>query len=259
MFNTVSPNTNGALGNVKVRQALSEAISRTNIIQVLGGPKLNQALSHVLPSVIVGGEKNFDLYPYDATKAKADLAAAGYPNGLTLKMLYRNASQGSSKTFQTVQQDLSKIGVTVVGVPRRTPTSTRSTSRCPPSPSAASGTWPRPGWGSDWYGNAALSFFNPLFSGKPSFPPSGSNFGLYDNPATNALIEQAHAAKTTDEAATMWAQADQQVMKDAPFFPITNPVQANYRATQVQGAVYVPAIQNFDPANVWLSADKQGG
>src|SRR6476469_4504502 len=85
VFNTVSPNANGALGKVKVRQALSEAISRTNIIQVLGGPKLNQALSHVLPPVIIGGEKNFDLYPYDATKAKADLAAAGYPNGLSLK------------------------------------------------------------------------------------------------------------------------------------------------------------------------------
>ena len=49
MFNTVSPNNNKALGNVKVRQALSEAINRTNIIQVLGGPKLNQALTHVLP------------------------------------------------------------------------------------------------------------------------------------------------------------------------------------------------------------------
>ena len=25
------------------------------------------------------------------------------------------------------------------------------------------------GWGADWYGNGALSFFNPLYSGKPSF------------------------------------------------------------------------------------------
>ena len=51
----------------------------------------------------------------------------------------------------------------------------------------------------------------------------------------------------------------QQVMEDAAFFPITSPVQANYHAEQVHNAVYVEAIQNFDPANVWLSADKQGG
>ncbi|TQM58124.1 ABC transporter substrate-binding protein [Humibacillus xanthopallidus] len=259
VFNTVSPNTNGALGNVKVRQALSEAINRTNIIQVLGGPKLNEALTHVVPSNVIGGENNFDLYPYNATKAKADLAAAGYPNGLTLKMLYRNSSQGSSKTFQTVQQDLSKIGVTVVGVP--SPNADFYTKYLQVPTVAQRGVWDLAvaGWGSDWYGNAALSFFNPLFYGKPAFPPNGSNFGLYDNPATNALIQQAGSAKTQDEAASMWAQADQAVMKDAPFFPITNPLQANYRASQVQGAVYVPAIQNFDPTNVWLSPDKQGG
>lgn len=259
VFNTVSPNGNKALANVKVRQALSEAMNRTNIIQVLGGPKLNEALSHVLPSNIIGGEKNFDLYPYDATKAKADLAAAGYPNGLTLKMLYRNSSQGSSKTFQTVQQDLSKIGVTVVGVP--SPNADFYTKYLQVPTVARRGVWDLAvaGWGSDWYGNAALSFFNPLFYGKPAFPPNGSNFGLYDNPTTNTLIEQAGSAKTQDEAAALWAQADQQVMKDAPFFPITNPLQANYRASQVQGAVYVPAFQNFDPTNVWLSPDKQGG
>ncbi len=48
-------------------------------------------------------------------------------------------------------------------------------------------------------------------------------------------------------------------MKDAAFFPITNPKNANYHATQVHNAVYIPAFQNFDPTNVWLSADKQGG
>ncbi|GAA2166486.1 ABC transporter substrate-binding protein [Humibacillus xanthopallidus] len=259
VFNTVSPNTNGAMGNVKVRQALSEAMSRTNIIQVLGGPKLNAPLSHVLPSNIIGGSSSFDLYPYNATKAKADLAAAGYPNGLTLKMLYRNSSQGSSKTFQTVQQDLSKIGVTVVGVP--SPNADFYTKYLQVPTVAQRGVWDLAvaGWEADWYGNAALSFFNPLFYGKAAFPPNGSNFGLYDSAATNTMIQQAGSAKTQDEAASMWAQTDQQVMKDAPFFPITNPQQANYRASQVQGAVYVPAIQNFDPTNVWLSPDKQGG
>ena len=46
---------------------------------------------------------------------------------------------------------------------------------------------------------------------------------------------------------------------DAIFFPITNPITANYRAAQVMNAVYIPAFQQFDPANVWLAAGKQGG
>ena len=114
------------------------------------------------------------------------------------------------------------------------------------------------GWGADWYGNAAVSFFNPLFSGQPSFPPVGSNFGLYNSPAANALIAQAVAAPTADAAAALWAKADAQVMADAAFYPLTNNKQANYHASQVNNAVYIPSLQNFDPTNVWLTKDKQG-
>jgi peptide/nickel transport system substrate-binding protein len=48
-------------------------------------------------------------------------------------------------------------------------------------------------------------------------------------------------------------------MSDAAFFPITSPLNANYHADQVHNAIYIPAIQNFDPTNVWLDKDKQGG
>jgi peptide/nickel transport system substrate-binding protein len=258
VFNTVSPNNNGALSKVAVRQALSYALNRSNIIQVLGGPKVNPPLTHVLPSNILGSA-DVDLYPYDTAKAKNMLASAGYPNGLTLKFLYRNASEGSSKAFQTIQQDLSKIGVKVQGV--ASPNSDFYTKYLQVPSVAKRGVWDLSlaGWGADWYGNGALSFFNPLFSGKPSFPPQGSNFGLYDSPAANALISKAASAPTESEAATLWAQADRQVMQDAAFYPITSPLNANYHASQVHGAVYVPAIQNFDPTNVWLATGKQGG
>lgn len=258
VFNTTSPNNGGALKDPAVRQALSHALNRTNMIQVLGGPVINQPLTHVLPPDIVGGETSFDLYPYDMAKAKSMLASAGHPN-LTLKVLYRNKSEGSSKVFQTIQQDLSKAGITVVGVP--SPNADFYTKYLQVPSVAQRGVWDlaTAGWGADWYGNAALSFFNPLFSGKPSFPPVGSNFGLYDSPATNDLINQAIQAPTKDAAAALWAKADRQVMQDAAFFPITNPKNPNYHAEQVHGAVYIPTIQNFDPTNVWLSADKQGG
>jgi peptide/nickel transport system substrate-binding protein len=259
LYNTVSPNNNKALANVKVRQALSYGINRNNIIQVLGGPTLNEPLTQVLPSVILGGTPAFDLYPYDTAKAKQMLTDAGFPNGFTLKFLYRNASQGSTKAFQTVQQDLSKIGVKVVGVP--SPNADFYTKYLQVPAVAQRGVWDlsSAGWGSDWYGNAALSFFNPLFSGKPSFPPVGSNFGLYDSPAANAAITAAVNAPTQDGAKTLWSAADKAVMTDAPFFPLTNPKTANYHASQVHNAVYGPGLQQFDPTNVWIDKDKQGG
>jgi peptide/nickel transport system substrate-binding protein len=259
VINTVSPNNNKALGNVKVRQALSYAINRSNIVQVLGGPKINPPLTHVLPPNIVGGETSFDLYPYNPTKAKQLLSAAGFPNGFTLKLLYRNSSQGSTKSFQTIQQDLSKIGVKVVGVP--SPSADFYAKYLTVPAVAQRGVWDLSvaGWEADWYGNAALSFFNPLFSGPASFPPTGSNFGLYNSATTNQAVTAAINAPTVDQARSLWAAADKSVMTDAAIFPITSPLQPNYHASQVHNAVYVPAIQNFDPTNVWIDKAKQGG
>jgi len=257
VYNTASPNNNKALANAKVRQAISYAINRDHILQVLGGPTVNPPLTHVLPDNILGS-KQIDPYPYNVDKAKQLLAEAGYPH-LTLKFLYRNASEGSSKSFQTIQQDLSKAGITVVGVP--SPNADFYVKYLQVPSVARRGVWDLSlaGWGADWYGNAALSFFNPLFSGDPSFPPIGSNFGLYASPTTNGFIDQAAKATDENQATDLWAKADAQVMADAPFYPLTNPKNANYHAPQVHNAVYVPAMQMFDPTNVWIDKDKQGG
>jgi peptide/nickel transport system substrate-binding protein len=257
VFNTVSPNNGGALGKVAVRQALEYALNRAHIIQVLGGPKVNPPLTHVLPSNVAGSQ-SIDLYPHDAAKAKQLLQQAGV-SGMTLKFLYRPDSEGSRKAFQAAQQDLSQVGINVKGVPA--PSADFYTKYLQVPSAARSGVWDLAlaGWGADWYGNAALSFFAPLFSGQPSFPPVGSNYGFYDSARTTSLIDQGKAAPTESQSSSLWQQADEQVMKDAAFFPITQPVQANYRAAQVHNAVYVEAMQNFDPTNVWLSADTQGG
>jgi peptide/nickel transport system substrate-binding protein len=258
ILNTVSPNNDDALSKPTVRQALMHALNRDNLIQVLGGPQVNNPLTHVLPSNIVGSEE-FDLYPHDPATARSLLAEAGYADGLTLKFLYRNSTEAGRNAFQTVQQDLSAVGITVTGVP--SPNADFYTRYLQVPSVAERGVWDLSlaGWGSDWYGNAAVSFFKPLFFGKASFPPVGSNYGLYASAEANELIRQATVATTEDEAARLWAAADRQVMADAVFFPITNPLDVNYHAEQVRNAVYIPAFQNFDPTNVWLSEGQQGG
>ena len=86
----------------EVRQALEHALDRSHIIQVLGGPKINPPLTHVVPSGLVGS-KDIDLYPHDTAKAKQMLQQAGVAN-MTLKFLYRPDSEGSRKSFQAAQQ-----------------------------------------------------------------------------------------------------------------------------------------------------------
>ncbi|MGZ4434694.1 MAG: ABC transporter substrate-binding protein [Trebonia sp.] len=256
VYNEVSPNNGGGLSKVAVRQALSYGISRSHLIQDNAGPVISPPLTHVLPPGVSGAQDvppNYDPYPYNPAKAKQMLAAAGYPNGLTLKMLYRPSSSASAKMFQTLQADLAAIGVKVTGV--GVPTADFYTKYLEVPTVAHRGVWDisLAGWGPDWYPNGALSFFRPLFSGPPSYPPVGSNFGFYDNPAVNTMISQAASTGSESAADALWAQLDQKVMQDAPIYPITDPQLTLYHASYVHNAVYVPALEQFDPTNVWLS------
>jgi len=256
LFNTQSPNNSGALAKVQVRQALSYAINRTNIIQDYAGPKLNPPLTHVLPPQI-NGSTDFELYPHDINKAKSMLQSAGVGN-MKLKFLYRPSSPTSVKVFQTLQNDLKPAGITLTGV--QSPDADFYTKYLQNPPAAKRGAWDLSlaGWGPDWYGNAGLSFFGPLFDGRV-LPPTSSNFGLFNDPAVNSLIDQAKTAKTDDDANSLWAQADKKVMQDAAFYPITDPNEAEFHGDQVHNFVYMPAFQVADYTNVWLDPSKNGG
>ncbi len=253
VFNILSPNNGKALGKVQVRQALSYAINRAHLIQDDSGPVISPPLTHILPPEVQGAPPAFDLYPYNPTKAKQMLASAGYAHGFTLKMLYRPTSSVSAKMFQTLQADLAAVGIKVTGV--GVPPADFYVKYLEVPTVAKRGVWDisLAGWGPDWYPNGAVSFFNPLYSGPAAYPPIGSNFGFYNNPAVNAMIAQAASAASVSQANTLNAQLDRKIMADAPIFPITDPQQPLYHASYVHHAVYVPAIQQFDPTNVWLS------
>lgn len=256
VYNQVSPNNGGAMGKVAVRQAINYGINRTHLIEDAGGAAVSPPLTHIIPPGINGSQdlpSGYDPYPYNVSKAKSLLASAGYKNGLNLTLLYRPSSTIEAKMGQTLQSDLSKIGVKIKLL-SATPSDFYTKYLQVPT-AAKSGVWDvaLAGWGPDWYGDGAVSFFGPLYSGPASFPPSGSNFGFYSDPAVTSMIAQGGKAATASAAATIWAQADQKIMQDAVIYPITDPQQPLYHASYVHNAVYIPADQQFDPTNVWMS------
>ncbi len=72
------------------------------------------------------------------------------------------------------------------------------------------------------------------------------------------MITQALAATDLNSQNDLFAKIDKQITDDVAIYPITVPNWPTYRATQVHNAVYMDALQNFDPTNVWLDAAKNG-
>ncbi|WP_375494068.1 ABC transporter substrate-binding protein [uncultured Jatrophihabitans sp.] len=260
VFDSVSPNNGGAMKNVAVRRAVTEAINRQHLTVDLSGSAVSPPLTHVLPAGISGAKDNSspNPYPYDVKKAKSDLAKAGHKQ-LTLKILYRSAKADSKAIFLTLQQDFKAAGINVVG--QGVPNADFYTKYLQVPSVDKNGTWDIAiaSWGPDWYGDAAKSFFAPLLYGNnggsgTAFPPNGSDYGFYNNAQVNKLTDQASSQASAAAAGKLWQQADKVAMKDAALYPITTPNQPNYHAAHVHNTIPIPAYQVPDPTNVWLSS-----
>ncbi len=255
IFNLQSPNNGGALGKVAVRQALEYAVDKTAIGKIYGGPNLNTPLNQVIPPGNVG-YKEFNLYqtPNDAgdpAKCKSLLAAAGYPNGLTLKDPYRTSGKHPD-VYQSIQADFAKCGVKVEGFPVK---ASDFYGKYLSDPKAAKqGTWDiaEPGWVPDWYGNNARSVMEPLFDGR-HYGPGSTDWGDYNNDTVNKDIDTALTSTDPAEVDKAMHEADMQVMKDAAFIPFQTQSTPLFHSSRVHNAIELPSSINYDITNVWLS------
>ncbi len=94
-----------AFRDVRVRQALAYATDKSKIVQVVFGGRRDVA-QDILPEGIPGFDPAFRGLPYDPAKAKALLAAAGFPGGKgfpTIPMTYRESQPELQKTVDLIR------------------------------------------------------------------------------------------------------------------------------------------------------------
>ncbi|MBI4922721.1 MAG: ABC transporter substrate-binding protein [Devosia nanyangense] len=252
-INTVSGNNNGALKDVRIRQALNYAIDKAAIVQQQGGPTIAKPVNGIFGLGVLGYHE-FSLYPSpdskgDPAKAKALLAEAGFPNGITLKMPFR--SKGIEPAIaQTIQASMALAGITIELTPV---TASDYYSKFMTNPvNTKDGIWDIApvGWTPDWAGGSARSVFQPQFSFDGTHQTY--NYTDYNNPTANDLAQQAINATTPEEVGRLWAQVDETVMADAPVVPMIANLIVLYRGAAVQNfQPYALGVQG-DWTNVWL-------
>ena len=100
------------LGDARVRQAINYAIDRTAVARLIGA-----GYGRPTAQMAIHGDDSYDpaldnRYPYDVAKAKALLAAAGYPNGFSLAIDAANVV-GEDTLGQAIAGQLAVVGIKV--------------------------------------------------------------------------------------------------------------------------------------------------
>jgi len=101
--------TKPPLDDLRVRQAIAYALNRKDLVKFKGELTAREAVS-VIPHDYLGTDESAPLYPYDPAKAKELLAAAGHPDGVTIKAIQTQLST-MLNTMQIVQAQLKKVGI----------------------------------------------------------------------------------------------------------------------------------------------------
>jgi peptide/nickel transport system substrate-binding protein len=204
----------GALKDLKVRQAINYAVDKKSYLLASGG-EISGSYASTLITPGIPGRVEYDLYKADPTgdvaKAKDLLQQAGHASGLTLTLLVQNDPTSLGQA-QAIQEGLKRVGIVVKLKPEDANEYYTDVSADKVSFDLTLGSW-QPDFPS------ANGNIQPLFDSS-QIGGGAYNLSRYSNPAVDALIAQATASTDPTKAQAIWAQADKKIMGDAPIVPL---------------------------------------
>lgn len=223
---------NAALKNVKVRQALNEAIDKRSLINAVQQGYATQ-LNGPIPKGLWGYDASIKGYPYNVSQAKALLSRAGIKN-LQLTLLYSDNDPWWATEALTIQSDLQQIGVNV-----RLNKVAYATSRN----MIDKGQF-----------DLVLGVWSPDFADPFAFMNywyDSNNFGLagnrafYNNPKVDALLRQAAVSNSHTERTQLYNQTQKIVVNDAPYILLYQKDFLLPMNKEVKGFVFNPMLQGI--------------
>jgi peptide/nickel transport system substrate-binding protein len=244
----------GAIADVRVRRAVNYAIDKVAYRDAIAGkfaPNGELASTILAPGSL--GYRPYDLYPTpggrgDPAKARALLAEAGYPHGLTLTFVTFGSGRYAA-TAKPIQESLARAGIRLKIHTFKAFKLYEESLAIPAK--RREHQLGQTFWLPDYLGDNARQSIVPQYDSRID-PVVGGNFSEYDNPTVNRLIDQALAEPSRDRRAALWGQIDQRIMQDAPLVPLIWETYAFQWASRVHGWRYDPVWAAPDLTAPWL-------
>jgi ABC-type transport system substrate-binding protein len=231
VFGEVMDVTKPPFDDKRVRQAMNYALNKDDTVRLNNG---RAVVAHgVLPPLMPGYDPTMRPYPYDPARARALLAAAGYPNGFDVTYT-TTKDELAEKIAQSMQADLAAVGVRM-----------QIQLLTFPAFLTAAGKHELPfafiAWLMDF--PDPWDFLEVNFHSKMIIPVNSMNSGNYANPEVDRLLDAGRAEQDRPKRLALYHRVEEILHDDCPWI-------WHYHAVVVE--VIQPYVKGYKYHPVWM-------
>ncbi len=212
--------------NKSLRQAIAYGIDRQQILDVLWGGNGQVAKGPAAPGLWWYSDSTKG-YTHDVAKAKQLMTEAGYANGFSFTF-YAENTPDYIRMSQLLQAQLKEIGVTL------------NVQMVNPADSYSMVLADKINWIHTYWSQRGDpdGLYRLLFYSKGS-----GNTTHYNNPDVDKLLDQAAATNDLAQRKSLYQQAEQMIIDDAPYVFIAYTQDFAVLSSKVKNWVWIPDLQ----------------
>ncbi|MBX3144626.1 MAG: glutathione ABC transporter substrate-binding protein [Trueperaceae bacterium] len=217
--------------DVRVRQAINYAVDKEEIVEFVMGGSARVSDAPVAPGIF--GYTPVGPYDYDPERARQLLAEAGFADGLTIELWSPTGRYPQDiQVTQAIQGQLAEVGITAEITSIEWAAYLEATAQ--PRESARVGIGLL-GWGTVT-GDSDYGLYALFHSSQAPNP----NRAFYNNPAVDALLDQARTSPDFGVRQALYAEAMQTIWDDAAWLFLYSESQVVAMRDEVNGFVIHP-------------------
>jgi len=242
--------------NVHCRKAVQYAADKVALQLARGGPIAGGDFAGNMLPPTLPGYKKIDPYPSgadhkgDLTKAREELAACGKPNGFKTKIATSNSGKGP-KVGTALQQGLKRVGIDAEVIQVDSSTYYSGFIGVPDNVKKRGLGLAVAGWGPDF--PTEFGFFSVIVDGRNIKKAGNSNYAELNDPAINALIDEALTTTDVSKRNEIWSNVDKKVMESAMLLPFVADKALFYRNPRVTNVYVNGAFGMYDYVNLGIA------
>lgn len=235
---------------LECRKALLYAYDKTGYQRAYGGEVGGEVATGLLPPTIPGFEKT-DLYNFkskpqgDLDSAKQELAKCGKPDGFETSISYRVGRPKEKAAAESLQQQLSKIGVKLTLKPYPAGDYFKLYAGKPDFAKKNNLGLMVMSWGADW--PDGFGFLSQIVDSRVIRPAGNTNLGI-KIPAVDRTLDAALSQRDKTQREAIWAMIDKIVMENAAVIPGVWMKTLLYRPDTVSNVFVTDGYSYYDYA-----------